>query len=232
MHKHFELFMAVCLLLASFLLARKGAALAAAHETDKNPLCIVIDAGHGGNDPGKIGVHNELEKDINLALAQKLEPLLDNKQISVVQTREADICLADESAASLKRADMQKRVQIIRDASPVLVVSIHQNSYTDSSVSGPQVFYYSGSDEGKAFAACMQESLNTWLSPEKPRTIKANNDYYILKNTPAPTIIIECGFLSNPTEASLLTDDLYQDKVVRAIYMGLCEYLTNHGYLS
>lgn len=223
--------MVACLFLASFLLARKGAALAAAHEVEDTSLCIVIDAGHGGNDPGKIGVHNELEKDINLALAQKLEPLLTNKQIKVIQTRESDICLADESAASLKREDMQKRVQIIHDAAPVLVVSIHQNSYTDSSVAGPQVFYYAGSDEGKAFAACMQESLNTYLSPEKARNTKANNDYYILKNTSAPTIIIECGFLSNPTEATLLTDELYQDKVVRAIYMGLCEYLTQQGYL-
>lgn len=222
----FQLFMVLCIFTAAFVLARKGAALTAAKENETASPCIVIDAGHGGNDPGKIGVTGILEKDLNLTLALRLETLLSNKDYKVIQTRTEDICLASENASSMKREDMQKRVQIISDAAPLCTISIHQNSYSDSSVHGPQVFYYSRSDEGKKLAECMQNVLNESLSPESPRTIKPNDDYYLLKNTPTPTIIVECGFLSNPWEAEQLTDPLYQDRVVRAIYMGIQDYLS------
>lgn len=189
------------------------------------PLCIVIDAGHGADDPGKIGTNGALEKDINLALALKLKPLLENKGYFVVLTRDSDSILASENATNKKREDMANRVNVITEAEPILTVSIHQNSYSDPSVSGPQVFYYEHSEEGKQIASYIQNSLNTELSPSSPRSIKANDDYYLLKKTPTPTVIVECGFLSNPTEAALLTDNLYQDKLVRAIYLGICGYL-------
>ena len=221
--------MILCLFAASFLLARKGAALAASgnSSSEDTDIHIVLDAGHGGNDPGKIGVNDCLEKDINLTLALRLQALLENRSYQVTMTRTTDITLGDESSSSIKRSDLQRRIEIITEASPDFVISIHQNSYTDASVSGPQVFYYTDSESGKILASYLQESLNNSLDPQSPRNIKANSDYYLLKNSPVPTVIIECGFLSNAQEAELLTTSSYQDKVVRAIYTGLEDYINN-----
>ena len=179
---------------------------------------IVLDAGHGGEDPGKVGVNNALEKDINLSIALKLKDMLENKGYTVYLTRE------DDSAPSSKKEDMTSRMDYIKEIMPDLIVSIHQNSYTDPSVFGPQVFFYSDSSEGKSFALVMQEEINRYLSPEKPRVSQANNNYYLLKESPAPIIIVECGFLSNPTEADLLITDTYQQKMARAIYFGILAF--------
>ncbi len=220
--------MILCLFAAAFLLARKCAALAAsANNSENTDIHIVLDAGHGGNDPGKIGVNDCLEKDINLTLALRLQTLLENHSYQVTMTRTTDITLGDESSGSIKRSDLQRRIAIITEAAPDFVISIHQNSYTSESVSGPQVFYYTTSESGKILASYLQESLNSSLNPQSPRNIKANSDYYLLKNSPVPTVIIECGFLSNPQEAELLTTSSYQDKVVRAIYNGLEDYISN-----
>ena len=108
---------------------------------------------------------------------------------------------------------------------PDAVISIHQNSYTDSSAKGAQVFYYSESKEGKVLAEILQKSLIEHADPENHRMAKANTSYYILKNTAAPTVIVECGFLSNPEEETLLNTAQYQDKLVDALQKGICEYL-------
>jgi N-acetylmuramoyl-L-alanine amidase len=172
-----------------------------------------------------VGINGALEKDINLSLAVKLSTLLENKGYRVVLTRDSDEILADTSASNVKLEDMQNRVSVIADANAILTVSIHQNSYADSSVCGPQVFYYKESAEGKAIASYIQDSLDAVLNRTVSRGIKANDEYYLLRKTPTPTVIVECGFLSNPTEAELLCEDLYQAKLVRAIYLGICSYL-------
>ncbi len=232
MKKKFELLMVLCLFAASFFLARRGAYLVQSNQIEESPICIVIDAGHGENDPGKVGVNGALEKDINLSLALKLQKLFENKEIQVILTRDSDKTLAPETATNKKVADMQNRVALISESDAILTVSLHQNSYPDASVSGPQVFYYSQSKEGSLLALSVQESLNKILEPASPRATKANDNYYLLLKTPTPTIIVECGFLSNPQEADLLTDDVYQDKIVRAIYLGICDYLKAHDLLT
>ncbi len=179
---------------------------------------IVIDPGHGGEDPGKVGINNALEKDINLAIALKLKSMLENKGFSVYLTRE------DDSALSSKKEDMKARMNLIKEVMPVFIISIHQNSFTDESVCGPQVFYYSESSDGKEFALVMQEELNAYLTPVKPRTAMSNDNYYLLKEAPTPIIIVECGFLSNASDADLLTTDSYQEKVARGIYFGINAY--------
>lgn len=230
MRRKFEYFMIICLLCASFLLARKGAAFVSATETKKDSgICIAIDPGHGGNDPGKISINGAYEKDINLEISFKLQKLLENRGIQVILTRDTDTNLATDDSTTQKNSDMRNRVSLIGDAAPVLTVSIHQNSYTSESVSGPQVFYYAGSVEGKNIASCIQDSMNTYLEPASPRVIKENSDYYLLKNIPTPTVIVECGFLSNPVEGQLLTESLYQNKVARSIYLGICAYLDQTG---
>ena len=186
---------------------------------------IMIDAGHGGSDPGKVGCNDALEKDINLSIVLKLKTLFENKGYKVVLTRSDDTVPADENSRSVKVEDLRNRVKLITDTNPVMTISIHQNSFPDASVSGPQVFYFEQSAESSAIASVMQDTLNNSLNPPKPRVCKSNNDYYILKKTPTPIIIVECGFLSNETEAALLVTDAYQEKLVRAVYLGAITYL-------
>ena len=186
---------------------------------------VCIDSGHGGNDPGKIGVAGTKEKEVNLAIALKLKKSLEKQNIRVVMTRTDDRNLADANVSNEKTSDMKNRVAKMDSEQPDAVVSIHQNSYTDSSVKGAQVFYYSESKEGKKLAEILQKSLIENADPKNHRMAKANTSYYILKNTVAPTVIVECGFLSNSEEESLLISAVYQDKLVDALQKGICEYL-------
>ena len=217
MKKKFEILMVACLFISAFLLARASAALTSSRHAASSKTCIVLDAGHGGIDA--------LEKDINLSIVLKLKTLFENKGYKVVLTRSDDTVPADENSRSVKVEDLRNRVKLITDTNPVMTISIHQNSFPDASVSGPQVFYFEQSAESSAIASVMQDTLNTSLNPPKPRVCKSNNDYYILKKTPTPIIIVECGFLSNETEAALLVTDAYQEKLVRAVYLGAITYL-------
>ena len=196
-------------------------------ENDKvnNAPTIVIDAGHGGIDPGKIGVNGAYEKDINLAIALKLEKLLRANGINTVMTRTEDKGLYNENDSNKKVQDMKNRLAIIEDAQPALAVSIHQNSYPDESVSGVQVFYYKDSLKGKEAAQIMQSQMIKTLKPEKERAAKENKTYYLLKKTSVPLLIIECAFMSNSSEAQLLTQNDYQERVAWSIYMGIIQYL-------
>ncbi|MCD7865810.1 MAG: N-acetylmuramoyl-L-alanine amidase [Clostridiales bacterium] len=180
---------------------------------------------HGGNDPGKVGVSGTNEKDINLEIAVKLRDALETQGFEIVMTREEDKSLADENVSSEKVSDLKNRVDIIEQTAPVLAVSIHQNSYTDSAVSGAQVFYYEDSVQGEALAEALQQSLIENLDPLNTRAAKANESYYILKKTSVPTVIVECGFLSNPTEEALLCSEDYQSRIVESICEGIFVYL-------
>lgn len=181
---------------------------------------VVIDPGHGGRDPGKIGVNEVLEKDINLKIAKKVKERLEEKGIRVTMTREKDETLAPEGSSNKQVEDIKKRVEIIDRTAPALAVSIHQNSYHASEVCGAQVFYYTHSKEGERAAAVMQESLMA-IDPEHAREAKANDTYYLLRRTESPTIIVECGFLSNPEEAGRLDTEEYQEKLAGAIAEGI-----------
>jgi N-acetylmuramoyl-L-alanine amidase len=197
---------------------------------DKNEdITIVIDAGHGGIDPGKVGINGALEKDINLAIALKLERNLAQNGINVVMTRTDDNGLYVENDTNKKVTDMKKRLEIIESSKPVLAVSIHQNSYPSASVSGVQVFYYKDSAKSKEAATIMQSQMIKTLNPEKEREAKENGSYYLLKKTSVPIMIVECAFMSNPTEAELLTQENYQEKVAWAVYMGVMEYVNKQS---
>ena len=186
---------------------------------------VVIDVGHGGKDPGKVGVNDVLEKDINLAIAKRLKSLLMQNDVMVVMTREEDKDLASENASNRKNEDLRARVKLLEEVQPVLMISIHQNSYPESDVDGAQVFYYSGSSEGKRLGNIVQESLKYEIKDGNHRIAKANKDYYLLKRAVCPAIIVECGFLSNPKEAELLNTEEYQEKLAFAISLGVMEYI-------
>lgn len=188
-------------------------------------FCVVVDAGHGGNDPGKVGVNGALEKDINLAIAKRLAVLLEQADVEAVLTRTQDAGLYDADADRKKVQDMKRRIEVMEKAEPDIVVSIHQNSYNGAEVRGAQVFYYTGSQEGKKLADLVQAQLIAGLDPQNGRTAKANDSYYLLRKTSRPIIIAECGFLSNPKEEELLCDPSYQEKVAWQLHLGILRYL-------
>ena len=188
---------------------------------------IMSDAGHGGNDPGKVGVDGVLEKDLNLQLAKKLKTLLEQQDMEVMLVREEDRGLYDENASNKKVQDMKRRCELINEEQPVCVVSIHQNSYHEESIHGAQVFYYSTSRESEKLAKVLQSELVRVAEPENTRQAKANDTYYLLKKTEAPVVIVECGFLSNWADCAKLQDENYQDKLVWAIHMGILKYMNS-----
>lgn len=182
---------------------------------------IVIDSGHGGNDPGKVGVCGSLEKDINLSIAKKVKEILKKKNYLVVMTREEDKGLYRETDRKKKIADLKARVALIEETNPDMVVSIHQNSFGSAGVKGAQVFYYSDSEEGKRMGEIMQETIKSVIHDGNHRKAKGNKSYYLLCKTKVPLVIVECGFLSNPDEEKLLSDENYQKKMAEAIVMGI-----------
>lgn len=205
------------------LLSFQEAAAVSARMSQKK--VIVVDCGHGGIDPGMIGIDGLKEKEFNLAIGMKLKKALEDYGYQVVMTRETDTGLYDEDSQNKKAQDMQKRILLIQKVDPVLTVSIHQNSYEDPAVKGPQVFYYRDSAQGEALAKKIQEKLNENLEVERPREIKGNTTYYLLKRSPGVLNIVECGFLTNPEEAASLSSEEYQEKVAQAIADGVKEYI-------
>lgn len=191
----------------------------------KAKFCVVIDAGHGGADPGKVGINGSLEKDINLEIAEKLKKFLEAEDVEVIMTRTDGNGLYDENASNKKVQDMKRRIAIIEEAQPEIVVSVHQNSYHEEYVHGAQVFYYTGSTTGKKLAELIQECFITGVDPENKREAKANDSYYLLKKTSRPIVIVECGFLSNREEEEKLNTEIYQEKAAWAIHMGVMRYL-------
>lgn len=181
---------------------------------------VVIDAGHGGRDPGKVGCNDVMEKEINLSIAKMVKKELEDRNIRVIMTRTKDEEVEEGEAGSRKVQDMKARVALINEAKPDLAVSIHQNSYGDADVEGAQIFYYTHSADGERLAARMEAALRE-LEDTRVRESKANDTYYLLRRTEVPALIVECGFLSNPAEADLLADQEYQQKMAEAIANGI-----------
>lgn len=225
MKQRLELLMSILVLICACVLAKKGSVYVTGRQVTEQKECIVVDVGHGGFDSGKIGIHGELEKNVNLQIALKLKKILEDDGMSVIMTREDDQGLYDENASNKKVQDLQRRCDLINDKKPTLTVSIHQNSYTSPEIKGAQVFYYTTSIESKKLAEIMQASLIDNVDPDNHREAKSNDSYYILKKTSSPIIIVECGFLSNPEEAKKLSDETYQQKISEAIRIGIREYL-------
>ena len=189
-------------------------------------LKVVIDPGHGGNDPGGIGVSGALEKDVNLSVALFLKANLESQGMEVIMTRDTDKALySSESSTNKKKEDLAKRIEIITETNPDFVLCIHQNIFTDAKYSGAQVFYYQESEESARLAACLQAQLIAGVDPDNTRVPKSNMNYYMLKNSPVPIVIVECGFLTNAEEEAKLGTEEYQRKLAWNIYLGTMQYL-------
>ena len=222
-----SLFFSLCIcsivLLPQIMLPVLSKSVAAKDSSHSTPV-IIIDAGHGGNDPGKVGTAGTLEKDINLKIALYLKNLLETQEIKVIMTRDNDEDLSTDSSRK-KISDMRKRISLIQESNADIVVSIHQNSYTNPKVCGAQCFYHTNSTDGKKLAFILQNQIITSTNQTKIRDIKSNADYYLLKHSALPTVIVECGFLSNPEEEKLLQTDIYQRKMAWAIHLGILQYI-------
>lgn len=224
MRQKIELAAAILVLAALVFVSRTISKYVDSNQVKNEKITIVLDPGHGGSDPGKIGVNDVEEKTVNLEIAKTVQKLLKKEKIDVVMTREKDTMLTGRDGQATKVGDMKARVAMINETKPALAVSIHQNSYHQEGVKGAQVFYYSHSEDGKKAAEVMQKALLS-LNTDNNRKAKANDTYYLLKRTEPPTIIVECGFLSNWEEAELLKDKEYQESIAEAIVEGIKAYI-------
>lgn len=186
---------------------------------------VIIDAGHGGVDGGAVGVDGVVEKGINLAISLKLKALFTASGYQVIMTREDDRSIHDEGSETIRRkktTDIHNRFKIMEENPKALFLSIHQNKFGQSQYSGTQVFYSANNEISKVLAQSIQESVKAQLQPQNDRAIKpAGDNLYLLYHAKSPAVLVECGFLSNPTEAGLLQSDAYQNKMAFAIYCGV-----------
>ena len=200
-------------------------------ESPAHPLAgmtILVDPGHGGYDGGARARDSGVwEKHVNLQVSLKTAEALRSLGAQVVMTREKDVDLTSPdrpAALTRKRQDMQARVDMAKDCQADMVLSIHMNEYRDRRQSGPQVFYREGSDASRLLAGCMQEALVSALQPPKQREAMAG-DYFILQ-LEVPSVLVECGFLSNAAEEKLLLDSGYQQRLAQAIAQGVTTYVS------
>lgn len=197
---------------------------AAVPATDK---VIVLDAGHGTPDGGAVGSSGVLEKDINLAITQKVQSLLEKTGAVVLLTRADDNSIADNlnsKIRDIKRSDLKNR-RNYRDGEDVdIFVSIHMNKFEQQQYHGAQVFY-AGPETAKILGESLQGELISIADPGNARVAKpADKSIYILKDSKIPAVIVECGFLSNPEEEKKLQTQEYQDKIAWAVYSGILKY--------
>ena len=188
---------------------------------------IVIDAGHGGRDGGSVGKNGTIEKEINLKYAKALEKKLSKFGYNVILTRKNDNGLYDENAKNKKLSDMQARLKIIENSNPALVVSIHMNSFPNQNAHGANTYYREGDSASKTCANLIQRSLNNYCNT--PSTEGKPGDYYMVKCSYYTSVLVECGFISNPEEEALLNSAEYQEKIIYAIFSGIQLYF---GQLS
>lgn len=182
-------------------------------------LCILVDAGHGGYDGGARAINGGLwEKEYNLRMALQIQSALEAQGAQVIMTRMEDKAFADR-----KRPDLDARLRMAKDGDADLLLSVHMNQYHDAVESGPQVFYRKNNADSRLLAGCLQAALIGGLQPTRVRSAMAG-DYYML-SLPIPSVLIECGFISNPQEAKWLMDADYQKRLAEAVCTGVCEYI-------
>lgn len=190
---------------------------------------IVVDAGHGGEDGGAVGVNGLVEKDINLAIALALAENLKANNFQVILVRDGDYSVGDQSLSTVaerKRSDTKNRVRLVEETGECLLVSIHQNQFSQSQYNGAQMFYSPNNPESAQLAECIRESVVSSLQPDNTRQNKeAGEEIYLLTHCQVPAVLVECGFLSNPEEANLLSQEAYQQDMAAAIYNGIVSFL-------
>lgn len=195
----------------------------------ENVPVIIIDAGHGGEDGGAVGIDGTAEKDLNLSISLKLNEILSamGYQTRMVRTTDTSIHNADaDTVRERKVSDIHNRAAIMNEYENCIYVSIHQNKYSGSSIWGAQTFYSPNNEESKELAQLIQASIANNVQPDNKRVIKqSGTNIYVLYNATKPAVMVECGFVSNANELEKLKDEEYQNKMAFAISNGIINYL-------
>ena len=222
------LFSCICLSILSFFISNTETI-----STSSTPVCdsiIIIDAGHGYPDNGATSSDGTSEASINLSITLKLQELLEASGCSTLLTRSDENGIYDTDKNSIKEkktSDLKNRVNLINESNSNLLVSIHLNKFQDSKYSGWQTFYRSNDDFSKNLALSIQSNLNLSIQRENKREALSIENKYIIDKTSIPAVIVECGFLSNEEEVSLLKTEDYQEKIAWGIYTGIMDYMNN-----
>lgn len=190
---------------------------------------IIIDAGHGGQDGGAVGISGSVEKDINLSVALRMADIFNLCGVDYTMTRDDDFMLDLEGVSgSAKGRDIKSRLMIASNDPEALLVSVHTNSYPIEKYSGFQVFYSKNNPESRILAEALQSSAKRHLQPDNDREVKAaGSSIYLLHNSHNPTVLVECGFISNAAEEELLRDTKYQTSVAATICAGIMNHLND-----
>ena len=193
---------------------------------------VIVDAGHGGDDGGAIGIDGTVEKDINLDIALKLEKILKFYGFNVIMTRTQDVMTCDDGLDSLRKrkiSDIHNRFELMRKNPDAIFISVHQNKFEDSSQHGTQVFYSGNDERSKELAEAIQTSVTLTLQRKNDRVVKkSGSGIYLLYHSKIPAVLVECGFISNSDEVKKLKDESYRMKLAILIADGLLKYLSNH----
>ncbi len=193
---------------------------------------VIVDAGHGGDDGGAIGIDGTVEKDINLDIALKLEKILKFYGFNVIMTRTQDVMTCDDGLDSLRKrkiSDIHNRFELMRKNPDAIFISVHQNKFEDSSQHGTQVFYSGNDERSKELAEAIQTSVTLTLQRKNDRVVKkSGSGIYLLYHAKIPAVLVECGFISNSDEVKKLKDERYRMKLAILIADGLLKYLSNH----
>lgn len=189
----------------------------------KPEYSIVIDAGHGGRDGGAVGKSTGItESELNLEYALQLKEFCEEFGFDVVLTRSTMDGLYDENASNKKKSEMENRINTINNSGADLMISLHMNAFPLSSSEGAQVFYGKGSGQGYELAKSIQTNLSQ--SFESARDYVTVGDYFVLNFSTIPSVLVECGFLSNPEEERLLQDDSYKKSFCYSLLAGIINY--------
>ncbi len=193
---------------------------------------VILDAGHGGEDCGAIGIGNIYEKDLNMQITMKIGDYLRAAGYNVIYTRTEDCLLytEEENIKGMRKIyDLRNRVKIANSYENVLFISIHMNSFGAENCSGLQVYYSVGDNDARNAALKIRESVIYRVQPGNKRTVKEGNGLYILENSKNPALLVECGFISNPEECKKLSEKEYQKELSFAIVCGIIEYDKSKG---
>ena len=225
------LFIFLCLFFI-FLCIKAGNAVSAETmpPSQQDGYCIVIDAGHGGEDGGAVAINGVLEKEINLKIALILNDLLRSSGYSTMMIRDQDEDLADQDLSTVRErkiSDLHNRSDQVNNTSNAILVSIHQNYFEKSQYSGAQVFYSTNHEDSANLGEAIRAQLVACTQPENTRELKqADRSIYLLKQVECPAVIVECGFLSNQEETEKLCTPEYQSQIAFSLYKGICDYLS------
>ncbi len=219
----FYVFVCATVLLSAALLSRISTAISVSSVQPSAPV-IVIDAGHGGEDGGAVSVSGIRESGINLAISLRLNDMLHflGAQTRMIRTEDVSVYTEGDTIAKKKVSDIKNRVAFVQNTPNAVLISIHQNQFSEEKYRGAQVFYAAGSED---LAKRLQDALIAQVDPRNHRVCKPAKDIYLMEHVSCPAALIECGFLSNYAEEQLLRDPSYQKKLAAAIAGSLLTYL-------